>query len=114
MSRINYSLTLQLWNGRNAKQAFSAKLGFRGPTIEKIQSIYHKGARQIMVEFESPEDAQAAREITGWEFANQSNWSSATLEICLNGNDVVCQSEVLQGVVITEHYAHWEITIEKS
>jgi len=114
MSRSDDSLTLQLWNGRNRKQDFSAKLGFPGPTIPKVQRIYHKGPCQIMVEFETPEDAQAAKEITGWNLANQANWSAATLEVSFDGIDMVCRNTNPQGIVITEYYGHWEITIEKS
>ncbi|CAK7008384.1 hypothetical protein [Saezia sanguinis] len=112
MSRSDYSLRLQLWNGRKSKQEFSTKMGYTGPTILKVQSVYHKGPRQIMVEFETPEDAQAARKITGWNLANQKNWSAATLEISFVGTDMVCRNKNPQGIVITEYYAHWEITME--
>jgi len=112
MPRSDYSLTLQLWNGRKNKQDFSTKMGYPGPTILKVQSIYHKGPRQIMVEFETPEDAQAARKITGWNLANQKNWSEATLEISFVGTDMVCRNKNPQGIVITEYYGHWEITME--
>lgn len=114
MSHINYSLTLQLWDGRDTKNKITHKLGFNGPSIRKVQRVYCQGPNQIMVEFESLEDLEVAQRITSWSVADQSIWPESTLIVRLDGSDIICQTTGFSGAIQTTWYGHWELTVERN
>ena len=114
MSGLQHSLTLQLWDGRVSQNRMTDKLGFNGPSIRKVQSVYFKGPKQIMVEFESPEDLQVAQEITSWDLADQSIWSETALVVRFDGNDIICRTTGFSGAIQTTWYGHWELTLGRN